>query len=166
MTYINQNIPIVCDAEIISKIKEMIIEGLDKLKTFVKVKQPKFDIYHELEEKFNSIALKLEKYELFNEELDYFLTITDKILYIIRKNCEDSTFGYCDFALELFDFFMKLWDSKTRLIKNFSHTSLEHYKETKRRLQEYRKKFYLEIHESTGEFDEKEIYRMQERLME
>lgn len=35
---VNKNISIVYDTEIISKIKEMIKEGLDKLKLFVKVK--------------------------------------------------------------------------------------------------------------------------------
>ena len=86
MITINQNIPIEYDPEIISKIKEMIKEGLKKLKTIVKVKQSKFEKYYELEEKSNAIALKLEKCEFFNEELDYFLMIAEKILYIIHKN--------------------------------------------------------------------------------
>ena len=56
-TSINTNLSIDYDAKIISKIKEMIKEGLYKLKSFVEVKkQSKFKIYYELEEKFNEIA--------------------------------------------------------------------------------------------------------------
>ena len=44
----DEHISIVYDTEIISKIKKMIKEGLDKLKSFVKVKnESKFQIYHE-----------------------------------------------------------------------------------------------------------------------
>ena len=55
--------------------------------------------------KFNAIALKLEEFEFFNEELNYFLLISEEILYIIYQNCKRIPFGHCNFALELFDFY-------------------------------------------------------------
>ena len=145
-TSINTNLSIDYDAIIISKIKEMIKEGLYKLKSFVEVKkQSKFKIYYELEEKFNEIALKLEKYEFLNNELNYFLSISDKILYIVNENCINTSFGHCDFALNLFDVFIELLESKIRLIRH---------------------DFYNEIYESTGEFSEKELYEIHKSLRE
>lgn len=168
---INNNIAIEYDPEIISKIKEIIKEGFEKLKSFVKSKnKSSFDIYFELDEKFNDIALRLEKFEFLNEELDYFLSISDKILYIIHSNCINPTFGHCDFALELFNLFKEIWDKKIRLITNYSHLELERYNEFKNSFKikygKYRHKFYLEIHKSTGEFSEKEIYKLHESLRE
>ena len=168
MKNINQNIPIEYDPEIISKIKEIIEEGFDKLKTIVKVKESKFEKYYELEDKFNAIALKLEKCEFFNEELDYFLMIAEKILYIIRKNCEDASFGHCDFALELSDFFMEIWNVKLRLINDSSYfpvTEYENYQNAfKRKYYEYNKKFHMEIYRPNDDFSEEKFYRIMESM--
>ena len=57
-----------------------------------------------------------------NDELTYLQLISDEILYIIDQNCKDSYFGHCDFALELFDFFVEIWNAKIRLIENYSKT--------------------------------------------
>ena len=115
-----QNQTIDYDSKIIPKIKKIINEGFEKLKTFVNIKSSKFKEYEELEEKFNDIANNLEKYDFFNDELTYFLLITDEILYIIYENCENTSFGHYDFALELFDFFIEIWNEKIKLIKNYS----------------------------------------------
>lgn len=64
----SKNLTIDYDPNIISKIKEMIKESFEKLKSFVNVTSSKFDAYYELEEKFNDIANKLEGYEFFNDE--------------------------------------------------------------------------------------------------
>ena len=108
------------DSDIISIIKEMINDGFEKLKSFINIKSSKFDAYYELEEKFNNIADNLEKYGIFKEELTYFLLISDEILYIVYQNCENASFGHCEFALELFDFFIEIWNAKIQLCKNFS----------------------------------------------
>lgn len=168
-TSINTNISIDYDSEIISKIKKMIKEGLCKLKSFVKVKkQSKFEIYHELEEKFNEIALKLEKYEFLNNELNYFLSISDKVIYIVHKNCIDTSFGHFDFALHLFDVFIELLESKIRLINNYCNLELKRHKKFnihfKNIYGEIRHEFYNEIYESSEEFSEKELYEIHESL--
>ena len=165
----DEHISIVYDTEIISKIKKMIKEGLDKLKSFVKVKnESKFQIYHEWEDKFNTIAIKLEKYELFNDELDYFLLITDEILYIVYQNCKNNSFGHCEFALELFDFFMEIWDAKIKLAKNFSEKELERHGKLKILFKEkyhtYRREFYWNIYEYSDDFDEDGTYKFAKTL--
>lgn len=170
-TSINTNISIDYDSEIISKIKEMIKEGLYKLKSFVKVKkQSKFEIYYELEEKFNEIALKLEKYEFLNNELNYFLSISDKIIYIVHKNCIDASFRHCDFALHLFDIFIELLESKIRLINNYCDFELKRHEKFKIHFKdvygEIRHEFYNEIYESNGKFSDKELYEIHESLRE
>lgn len=170
-TSINTNLSIDYDAIIISKIKEMIKEGLYKLKSFVEVKkQSKFKIYYELEEKFNEIALKLEKYEFLNNELNYFLSISDKILYIVNENCINTSFGHCDFALNLFDVFIELLESKIRLINNYCSLELKRHKkfiiDFENVYGEIRHDFYNEIYESTGEFSEKELYEIHKSLRE
>lgn len=162
---------IVQESEIISKIKKMIYEGLFKLKSFVKVKkQSKLEVYYELEEKFNAIALKLEEFEFFNEELNYFLLISEEILYIIYQNCKKNSFGHCDFALELFDFFMEIWDAKIELLKNYSEIEIEKYTKSKimfkKRYHKYRRKFYWDIYEYTDDFDEKVTYKFAKTLRE
>lgn len=112
--------------------------------------------------------MKLENYEIFNEELNYFLSISDKILYIIYQNCKDPSFGHCDFALELFDFFIEMWNAKIKLINNFSKKEFENYEEFKNnfkiRYGSYRHEFYLEIHISNNEFSEEEMYEIHESL--
>ena len=149
-TSINTNISIDYDSEIVSKIKEMIKEGLYKLKSFVKVKkQSKFEIYY---------------------ELNYFLSISDKIIYIVHKNCIDTSFGHCDFALHLFDIFIELLESKIRLINNYCDFELKRHEKFKIHFKnvygEIRHEFYNEIYESNGEFSDKELYEIHESLRE
>lgn len=167
---INKDLAIEYDPDILSKIKEIIKESFEKLKSFVKHDKSNFKIYYELDGKFNEIALKLEKYELLNEQLDYFLSISDKILYIIYQNCKDPSFGHCDFALELFDFFIEMWNAKIKLINNFSKKELENYKEFindfKSKYGSYRHEFYLEIYKSENDFSEKEMYDIHKSLRE
>ena len=156
------------DSNTISKIKEMIKEGFEKLKNFIKYEKTDLNIYYELDEKFNDIALRLEKYEFFNEQLDYFLSISDKILYIIKQNCIDSSFGHCDFALDLFDLFIEIWNAKIKLIDNFSKRELEKYdailNNFKSRYRAYRHEFYLKIYKSNSEFSQNEMYEIHESL--
>lgn len=165
-----ENQTIEYDPNIISNIKEMIKEGLERLKNFINQDKNGFEIYHELDKKFNEIALKLEKYEYLNDQLDYFISISDKILYIIHQNCKDSSFGHCDFALELFDLFMEIWNAKIKLINNFSKNELEKYEESensfKIRYGNYRHEFYLKIYKSNNEFSEDEMYQIHESLRE
>lgn len=165
-----ENQTIEYDPNIISKIKEIIKESFERLKNFIKYEKSDFKIYYELDEKFNEIALRLEKYEFFNDQLDYFLSISDKILYIIYQNCKDSSFGHCNFTLELFDFFMELWNAKIKLINNFSKKELETYEEFKNsfklRYGTYRHEFYLKIYKSEKEFSENELYQIHESLRE
>ena len=166
---ITKNHAIDYNPKIISKIREMINEGFYKLKTFVKVKnQSQIKIYEELEDKFEEITLKLEKYEIFNEELDYFLLISEKILYIIHNNCKDSSFGYCDFALELFDFFMDIWNKKIKLINDYSSFRVKEYQNCrdmfKRKYFEYNKKFCMEIYDSDNDFSKEKFYRIMDSM--
>ena len=169
MNNTSENITIAYDPKIISKIKEMINEGLAKLKSFVAVKkQSKFEIYNELDKKFDDISKKLSKYEFLNEELNYFLLISDEILYIIYQNCENNLFGHCDFALELFDFFMEIWDAKTKLYENYSESELKNYDKLKilfkKRYHAYRREFYWNIYEYSDDFDETTTYEFAKTL--
>lgn len=88
----------------------------------------------------------------------------------MHKNCENQSFGHYDYALELFDFFMALLEAKQELIKNYSQIELEEYENTQKdfenRYWEYKKEFYLNIHESSGKFGENEIYKLHEKLRE
>ncbi|WP_298523905.1 hypothetical protein [uncultured Methanobrevibacter sp.] len=54
----------------------------EQLKTIINSNNPNFDIFFELDNRFNEIALMLEKCEVLQDELDYFLGTSDKILYI------------------------------------------------------------------------------------
>lgn len=131
----------------------------------------KFNIYNELEEKFNDIAKNLEKYEFLNDELTYLLLISDEILYIIvDQNCKDSSFGHCDFALELFDFFIEIWNAKIRLIENYCEIELKKHEifksYFKKRYHTYRREFYWNIYEYSNDFKEKEMYEFAKSLKE
>ncbi|MBQ8016875.1 MAG: hypothetical protein IJ258_02090 [Methanobrevibacter sp.] len=167
---INKNISIVYDTEILNKIKEMIQEGFDKLKNLVNSEPPKFNIYDELKDKFNDIENNLKSYDFLNEELTYLLLISDEILYIINQNCKDSSFGHCDFALELFDFFIEIWNAKIRLIENYSEIELKKHETLKsnfkKRYHTYRREFYWNIYEYSEDFDEKEMYEFAKSLKE
>ena len=167
---INKNISIVYDTEILNKIKEMIQEGFDKLKNLVNSEPPKFNIYDELKDKFNDIENNLKSYDFLNEELTYLLLISDEILYILNQNCKDSSFGHCDFALELFDFFSEIWNAKIRLIENYSEIELKKHETLKsnfkKRYHKYRREFYWNIYEYSEDFDEKEMYEFAKSLKE
>jgi hypothetical protein len=168
---INNNRNIDYDEDIITKIKEMIEKGLRKLKSFVKSnKKSDLKFYYDIDERFNRIANTLEQFDFLSNEFDYFLSISNNILYIIFKNCTDPTFGHYDYALELFDFFKEIWDAKLKLIDNYDETSLKEYEESQEdfrdRSWKYQQEFYLNIHESSGEFTGKEIYSIHEKLRE
>lgn len=159
------------DEEIILNIKEMIKKGLNKLESFIKSeKTNNLEFYHEMDERFNNIAKKLEKHKILNNEFEYFLSVSSKISYIVLKNCEDYSFGHCDYALELFDFLIDILEAKQELIKNYSEKELKKYEKAQEyfenRYWEYQKEFYLNIHESDGKFSEKEIYNIHEKLRE
>ena len=143
-------------------------ESEEQLKTIINSNNPNFDIFFELDNRFNEIALMLEKCEVLQDELDYFLGTSDKILYIIYKNCKNNLFGHYDFALELFDLFIEIWNAKIRLINHFSKEELEKYEEFKNnfksRYEDYRHEFYLEIYESGNEFSKKEMYEIHKSL--
>lgn len=165
----NNNITIEYDPDFISKIKEIIKEGFEKLKTLIKTKNKSdFDIYYELDENFNDIALKLEKYEILHEELDYFLLTSDKILYIVYKNCENNSFGHYKFALNLFDFFIEIWDAKLKLLTNFSTSEIEKHEKLKEEFNkkyfEFNKKFHSEIYEPEDTYREKKIYSIMKSM--
>lgn len=167
MNNTDPNMTIVYDPKIISKIKEMIKDGFDRLKSFVTVEKQSYKTYYEIENKFDEIALKLEKYQFFNDELDYFLMISEKILYIIRKNCENTSFGHCNFALDLFDFFMEIWNVKIRLINNPSDSAEYEncQNKFKRKYFEYNKKFYMEIY-ANDDFPKEKYYKIMESMRE
>lgn len=157
--------------EILEKIKEMIREGFDKLKSFVKSKlDSRFKKYHELEEKLNNIASKMRNLKSFDSEFAYYRFIKGKILHILYENCKNDSFGHCDFAIELFDFFIDVWNAKIRLNGNYSKGELEIYEkrqiEFKKRYHGYRRKFYCDIYEPSGEFSEEEMYEIHKSLRE
>lgn len=166
---IEKNITIAYDENIITKIKELIKNGVEKLESFVKSKtKPDLSFYNELDEKFNHIAKNLEKYEFLDNEFNYFLSISSKILYIVRRNYQNDSFGHCDYALELFDFFMEILDAKINLINNFCEDETRKYEkiqtEFKARYWDFESEFYLNIYKSTGEFSEEELYKIHENL--
>lgn len=110
------------------------------------------------------------KYEIFNEELNYFLLIADQILYIVHQNCKDNSLGHCDFAVDSFNFFIEIWNAKIHLIENFSEKEFEKYNELsigfKKRYYSFRREFYWNIYEYSDDFDEKETYAFAKSLRE
>lgn len=121
-----------------------------------------------MKEKFLEIAILLEKCEFLTEEFHYFLAIKDKILYIIHENCKNSSFGYYDFALDLLNLFISIWNIKIKFLTQ--QIKLEEYihfqKEFEKKYIQYRQEFYLLIHKDDSEFSDNEIYHMHERLRE
>ena len=162
----NNNVTIEYDENIICKLKEMIELGLNKLKSFVKSDESKFEVFREMDERFNDIAKNLEKYEFLSNEFNYFLSISSKILYVIHRNCENHSFGHCEYAVELFDFFIEIWDVKIQFI----HSKItfrgydEIQKEFEKRYWEYEREFYLHVHESDEGYCEEEIYDIHKKL--
>jgi len=131
---IHKNIPIVYEPEILNKIKEMIKEGFDKLNSFVKakineknIKAPNFEFYNELNLKFDEISFKLKELKLC-DEFNYFLSISDYILYIVHQNSIDSTFGHCNFALELLEFFTELFKTNIEFYNSYGKVSTNEFK--------------------------------------
>lgn len=89
------NLTIEYDEGVIRKIKEMIENGLNKLQTFVKSERSNnLKYYYELDEKFNNIAKNLKKFEFLNNEFNYFILISSKILYIIKLNHENTSLDF------------------------------------------------------------------------
>lgn len=163
-----ENHAIAYDENIITKIKEMIESGLNKLKFLVKSENKiKFKIYYEIDKKFNSIAKKLEKYDFLSNEFKYFISISSKIKYIIYKNCKNDSFGHFDYALELFELYDEILDAKIELIHNSNFEKYEKMQVNFRNVYwEYEREFYLNIHVSNGDFTQEEIYRIHENLRE
>lgn len=166
---ISNNYAIDYDPDILVKIKKMIKEGFEKLKSFVKSrKESKFQIYYELEEKFNDISNILRNKKIFENEFKFHLLIKSEILYIVYRNCENPSFDHCNFALELFDFFIEIWDAKNNLFENFSELELKTYEKLqntfKERYHKYRREFYCNIYEYSDDFNEKEMYEFAKSL--
>ena len=173
-TTINNNIPITFESEIISKIKKMITEGLDKLKSFVKIKlddkttnSQNFEFYNELDSKFDEISFRLKELKLC-KEYNYFLSISDYILYIVHQNSINPNFGHCDFALELLDFFMELFKTNLKFYNTPSEVFTDKFESTQKKFKEtywnYRYLFYCDIYEPSGEFSESEMYNIHKHL--
>ncbi|WP_298523903.1 hypothetical protein [uncultured Methanobrevibacter sp.] len=168
----NNDITIEYDPDIVSKIKELIKEGFDKLKCFVKLKTNEireisnFSFYDELKLQFREISMKLKELKLRKEHC-YFISIKDYILYIVRQNSTDSTFGHCDFTVELFNFFMELFKTNLEFYKTGKTTTDEFKrleKSFKERYWDYRCIFYSYIYQPSGDFTEEEMYKIHEQL--
>lgn len=169
-----KNIPIVYNQEILSRIREIIEEEFEKLKAFVKkvsysTKTPNFEFYNELDEKFDEITFKLKELKLCNE-FNYFISISDYILYIVHQNSIDSTFGHCNFAIELLEFFMKIFQTNTNYYNSSLNADSEEFKimqnSFKDKYHQYRREFYWNIYEQSDDFDEKEMYEFAKTLRE
>ncbi|AMD16712.1 hypothetical protein TL18_00850 [Methanobrevibacter sp. YE315] len=171
---VDKDLSIVYDPEILTKIKEMIEEGFEKLKTFVKKehdkiinKKPNFKLYNELDQKFDDISFKLKELKLYSE-LNYFISISDYILYIIQANSIDSTFGYCNFALELLEFFMEIFKTNIKYYNSPQNVNSDEYTiiqdNFKEKYHEYRREFYWNIYEYSDDFDEKQMYEFAKSL--
>ena len=105
--------------------------------------------------------------KLCNEYI-YFLLISDYILYIVEQNSIDSSFGHCDIAIELLDFFMEIFTTNM----NFYNKSLKITDEEfetlkihfKKQYRKYRSQFYCDIYQPTGDFTEEEMYEIHKSL--
>ena len=163
----NKNIAIAYNENIISKIFNLMNSSYEKLKNFIKTKELNVKFYYELNERFNDIALKLEKLMLY-EELGYFLALTRYISYIIKKNIDDEKFGHCDFALELLNFFIELFQTNLNFYKVIDKTSINEFNNTQEKLKmrywQYRRKFYLNIYDPADNLCEDEIIKIMESM--
>ncbi|MBE6496897.1 MAG: hypothetical protein E7Z81_01230 [Methanobrevibacter sp.] len=173
---INENIPIVYDPEKLTNIKEMIKEGFEKLNRFVKakinekkVKTPNFEFYNELDQKFDEIASKLKELKLY-DEFNFFLSISDYILYIVYQNSIDSTFGHCNFAIELLNFFTELFKTNTEFYYSSVKISHNEFKTIQKKFKEkywnYRYLFYGDIYQSSGSYTDEKMYEIHKSLRE
>lgn len=165
------NITIEYDLETLTKIKKMIEEGFYKLKSFIKSinKTSNSNIYEELDKDFDTIILKLKESKLCIEH-DYFLSIKDYILYIVRKNSIEPSFEHCNFAVELLEFFKELFKTNLNYYKNSVKIPNDEFKIQQKKFKEkywkYRYTFYSEIYQTSNEFSEEEIYKIHESLRE
>ena len=75
----------------------------------------------------DSAIFKREALKLI--DLAYLTAKTGHEFAILRGKDLDilfhGDFGHCEFAIELFDFFIEIWDAKIRLIENFSKKEFE-----------------------------------------
>lgn len=152
------------DEEEISKITGMIERELKKLKLLFESRMaPDLDSYNDFDYKFSEISLNLEELSLW-EEQRYFLSIKEMVLYIIHENYIDNHFGHCNFALELFDFFVELFKANFEFYKNNvskdDERYLSHQESYKRKYHKYREIFYQDIYEFSGNYTENELYEI------
>lgn len=170
MNFTANNYTIEYDKNIILKLKEMIENGLKKLKSFVKFnKKGNLDFYNDLKERFNNIASKLKELELW-DELKYFISISHYVEYIVYQNSLDSSFGYCSFAIELLNFYLDYIKVNFDYYLNLSIMNIKEFNEfqkgIKRKHRIYRRKFFEEIYQLSGEYTLDELYKMHESLRE
>ena len=167
----NNNILLECNRHRISEIEELSNDGFEKLKSSIEkssrtTANPNFELYGELNQTFYEISLKLKELKLYSEHY-YFVSIKDYILYIARQNSVDSTFGHCNFALELLDFFMELFKSNLKFYDSKIETCDEFkrlQKKFKERYWDYRCIFYSDIYHPSGDFTEEEMYELHKSL--
>ena len=174
----NSNIAIEYDENIISKLKEMIEYGWEKLKHFVKsisngnsIVEDKTNLnlsfFYDLKQDFNEISLKLKELGLC-EELRYFLSISHFIKYIVYKNSLDTSFGYCNFALDLLKFFSDLFKKSLEFYINPNKCSIDEFQmfkeEIKKKHWGYRREFYWDIYDNDDDFDEEKMYEFAKSL--
>ncbi|SEL20852.1 hypothetical protein SAMN05216439_0158 [Methanobrevibacter gottschalkii] len=164
-----KNQSIVYDEKTIFKVKEMIVAGLNKLKLFKCKKSGNLDFYNDLKETFTEIALNLKELKLWNE-LDYFLSISLYIEYIVYKNSIDSSFGHCSFAIELLNFYINLIKTSSDYYLNLTEMSIKDFgiyqNETKTRYRQYRRKFHTDVYVLSGDFTEDQMYEIHASLRE
>lgn len=102
------------------------------------------------------------------DEYNYFLSISDYILYIVHQNSIDSTFGHCNFALELLDFFMDLFKTNANLYSSTVKIDAEEIETMRTSFKEqywkYRSSFYCEVYKSSGKFSDEEMYEIHKSL--
>lgn len=162
------NITIEYDPKMLTKIKEIIKTSINKIKSMQIKNSSNYDIYYEIDGKFDEIVKKIQDLKSFENELKYIILLKSEILHIIYKNCEDKQFGHYDFVLELFNFLIEIWDAKINLHNNHTETELKKYEELqisfKKRYHEYRRTFYCNIYEPSGNYTEKELYKIHESL--
>lgn len=163
-TTINYNPPIEFDEDIISKIKEMIEKGLNKLKSFVKSKtNSNLNFYNELNCEFDEIVSKLEELELW-EERRYFLAVEDMVLYIVHENSLDDHFGHYNFAVEVLNFYVELFKANLEFYANDVSVDDEkfkrHQESYKKEYHNYRRTFYQTIYVPSGNHTDEELYEI------
>ena len=160
---------IVFDESIISKIEELIKMGLAKLKSFVKSDIDDLTFYYDLKNRFDEIAFKLEELQLWHE-LKYFISISHYIEYIVYQNSIDSSFGHCSFAVDLLNFYIDFITSNFDFYLNPNDIGSDKYdefqKESKLKHRFFRRKFYGEIYELSGDYAIDDLYEVHEALRE